>query len=288
MFSLDHIFGIGGAQRKHGEDGVQIFTGAQEGGHVPVGVQPGLFPKTAHELGLIDQDDPSAAAKFCEKMAHEGKVIHTVLGFAEGYGIFGCFIENPLIDALHDGISDEIALQVGLELELFLLIFRVQIGAQEVVQLVGLQALGGVEEKFVCGRASRRHLIQQMEEAGLISHGQVGAADDFLVHEMQLVHGSLFAQGEEGDGHAVGVGHVENCVQDVGFALAVFAGNYHAVGDAGFGGVFQTAGNLFHELRPGVGKILTDGAGGDSGAQGFDNVSCFHIKHFFHLRPLPL
>ena len=173
-------------------------------------------------------------------MVHEGKIIHAVFGLGKIRIIFYRLAENAAVNFFQGSIADKISLQICLKEEFFIGILCVQVGAEQVVQLVGFQLSRRVDEHYAGYRAVGGDFFQLLHKARLLPSGKIVILNQLLIDQIQLIHGRFLTQGEIGNHHIIGMGQVKNSIQKMGFALPVFAADYHAGGFSLFGGQVQT------------------------------------------------
>ena len=285
MLALDHILCVGGAQGKEGEGGGRSLFRKKKFRHVFIGFQPGFLSQTAHQFRLIHQDHPAMVSHLQKQMAHKSKVIAAVFCLGKILVVFHGLAENPAVNLFQRSVGHKIPLQVRLKQESFIGILRIQVRAEEIIQLICFQAAGGIEQHLAGRRAVGGKLFQLLGDPRLQSPGQIGILHDPAVDQVQLVHGRLFAERQKGNHHIFLVGHVKYRIQKMGFSLPVFSGDNHAAGFSLLADQSQTVRDFFHNLWPGVGKILSHRPGRYAGTQGFDHMSRFKIIHA--LPPLP-
>ncbi len=133
-------------------------------------------------------------AYLSEQMAHEGKVVAAVLCLGEVYIILYGLSEDAPVYLFERHICDKVSFQVCLKKELFIRVLCVQVGAEQIIELVCLQLLCRVEEHLACNRASGGDLFKLLHESGLTPLRKIGILYNLLIDKIQLIHRGLLAQ----------------------------------------------------------------------------------------------
>ena len=279
MFPLNHVFHIRRSKGKQRKGGFRTQFRQKEPGHIAVSVNPGLFAEPPHKLRLINQNDPAVISHLGKQMTHKRKIIPAVPRLRKVLIILHNLTENPLVDFLQRPVGNKIPLQVRQQKKLLIRILCIQIGAEQIVQLVRLQIFGSKRKHLPGQRTVGRNLIQLMHKSRLLTSRKIKVLQCLLVHQMQLIHRRFLAQTEVRNHHIAGMSQVKHRIQQMGFSFPVLSADNHSAGFAFFPNHIQASGNILHNLRPGFGKILSHRPGGNTGAQRLNDVSGFHIIH---------
>lgn len=113
---------------------------------------------------------------------------------AEIHVIFGRLVKNPLIDLAQGDVCDKVPFQIGEKLKIFFRIFRVQAGAQEIVELVCLKLFRRVGNHFSRQFGARCHRVKHLSKTRLQALRQIGVGHQLRIEQMEFIHGSLLAQ----------------------------------------------------------------------------------------------
>ncbi len=108
--------------------------------------------------------------------------------------VFHRLVKYATIDLLQRRICHKISLKIGLQEKFLIRVLRVEIRAEQIVQLICLQLFRSVQVHLVCDRAFRRYLVHLMHESRLFASGKIRVLYQFLVHQIELVHRCLLAQ----------------------------------------------------------------------------------------------